>query len=76
MDWINAQQLPEETGNYVASVRMPYLSGQYVFEAIVHYDRDTQRWYKYEPFEPDKELGDDITDKVVGWVKSRETYLG
>ncbi|MDO6434802.1 hypothetical protein Q4E93_29590 [Flavitalea sp. BT771] len=76
MDWIIAQQLPEESGPYLASVKVAHKTGEYVFKAITYYNNETCRWYKYDPFEPDKELGEDITGKVVGWVNSRETFLG
>ena len=74
MDWISAQQLPEETGNYVVSISMAYKNTQRNFRAIARYDQKTQRWYKYEPFEPE-EISDDITSIVVGWVNDRDVYL-
>lgn len=74
MDWISAQQPPDETGNYMVSISMSYKNNQRNFRAIARYDQKTQRWYKYEPFEPEK-IGDDITSIVVGWVNDRDVYL-
>lgn len=77
MNWQSIhQELPQETGNYLASITWPHHGGQYVFTDLVHYRQKDQRWFKYDPYDPNYAPVDDITDFVLGWVTDSIAYLG
>jgi hypothetical protein len=76
MNWITAPQLPETTSNYLASVRIPFRDGQYVFTDLVHFDKETGRWYKYDPFHSEQTPTEDISHFVVGWIADNTAFFG
>jgi hypothetical protein len=77
MQWMPFPQTnPNDTGNYIASIRRQLALGHYVFSDLCHYNADTQRWYKYDPFVDNYIPAQDITNIVVGWMENMVTYNG
>ena len=69
-------QKPEESGNYVVSIRRPFEHGEYVFNYVSHYDRETDCWFKKDLFDDEQPKGEEITQIVVGWIAELPNYLG
>lgn len=77
MNWISyPRQKPSKSGSYIASIKRPYHSGQLVFSYVTHYNVDTDKWHLYNPFIDKDNVGQEISDNVVGWVKDASTFLG
>ena len=77
MNWKNiTQELPNESGNYLASVSIPQGDGLYVFTDLVHFDCNNNRWFKCDPFDPNYVPNEDISHLIKGWITNSITYLG
>lgn len=76
MNWTDiTTKLPEKKGAYIVSISRQHAQGQYVFSYVAYFDRDNNKWHKYNPF-VDSSVEEEITDRVIGWVENSSTYLG
>ena len=76
MNWTDIEtKLPQESGVYSISVSRQSQNSQYVFTYVAHYDRENNKWHKYDPF-IDESIREEITDNVLGWIENSSSYLG
>lgn len=76
MNWTDiTTKLPEEKGPYIVSVSRQLSHGQYVFSYVAYFDKENNKWHKYNPFS-DNSIEEEITDRVIGWIENSSTYLG
>jgi len=66
--WIT-DKTPSETGAYLVSVLRKRGLGKLAFRYIAYYDRDQNKWFKYDPFDDGYEPKEDITYEVTAWSK-------
>lgn len=77
MEWKSfPQELPKDTGNYVASIKRSYSLGQYIFSDLAFYDSENKKWYRHDPFIDNYQHTEDITSMVVGWIYDLSAYFG
>jgi hypothetical protein len=71
MNWKHTQsETPERTGSYIVSIRVERSGNATLFtNATAYYDKEANRWYKYDPFTQKHSVNDDITAQVTGWLE-------
>ncbi|GET25890.1 hypothetical protein [Prolixibacter sp. NT017] len=77
MNWISyPANKPEKSGPYVVSISRPVENGDYTFSYKAYYSAETDRWFKYNPFSDEKDVLEEITFKINGWIQNLPAYLG
>ncbi|HBG70476.1 MAG: hypothetical protein A2W93_09475 [Bacteroidetes bacterium GWF2_43_63] len=76
MDWTNIKtKLPSKSGVYLVSASKPLSNGRFVFSYVAYYDKENNRWHKYDPFS-DSDIKSETIDTVIGWIETLPTFLG
>lgn len=68
MEWIDYNELkPKSSGSYVISLTRPLKSGgDYTFKYLAYYDTTKDSWFKFNPFDNENKVLEEITLKVNG----------
>lgn len=69
-------EMPTGTGVYIVSIHQQYPAGIVVSSDAAHYDAESFKWYKYDPFDVKYKPTEEITELVVGWIADMESYNG
>lgn len=74
MSWIT-DDLPEETGPYLVSINLQRSSGKYAFKYMAYYEKEQNKWFKYDPFELRYKPTDEVEGVVAGWRDDLGVHL-
>ena len=77
MNWIDlSTKTPQKKGPYIVSISRHSGNGKYIFFYVAFFDIENNTWHKYNPFDDKESIGEEITDRVIGWIENTSTYLG
>lgn len=74
--WITDRH-PQETGEYLVSIKRQRTHGIQIFKYIAHYNAEENKWYKYDPFQDEKPSQE--LDNITAWsenLKDFSTFAG
>ena len=74
MSWI-INRLPDETGTYLVSIMRNRKFGVQAFKYVGHFDSETQRWFKYDPFDDHSEPTEEIDGQVTAWTDEIPVFI-
>ena len=74
MQW-NSHANPSESGRYTVSVQVQRSHGIEVFNYVAHYDAESNKWYKHDPFEVNAEHVNEIEGNVNAWMEDMGVFL-
>ena len=64
MEW-NYGNFPNETRRYLVSVMLQRPKGAEVFKYIAHFDSESKKWFKYDPFT--EKQGEEVEGEIIAW---------
>ena len=68
---------PANSGPYLASLKKVYGGGELIFQYVLHYDCNLDKWFRYDPFAKDEPIKDEFPrDSVLGWASDITTFIG
>jgi len=74
MNWIT-NRLPDETGTYLISVNRRRGFGGQAFKYVGHFDFETKKWFKYDPFDDNYEPTEEIDGEVPAWTDELGVFM-
>ncbi len=65
VNWIRNNN-PNETSSYLVSMSLKNAIGSYTFMHVAHYDSDSNKWYRFDPFDSEAQIKEEIS--IIAWT--------
>lgn len=74
MNWKTVEK-PSETGPYLVSVMRQRSHGRQAFKYIAHYNKENDKWYKYDPYDDNYKPTEEISGEISAWNDDLPTFI-